>query len=130
MFEWKKKHVGMSRFQTRETCFVPLSLLDALNDSSPVEPRYSRQCLIVIVALCIFSYLRQMAPFWLQKDIFIYFFFLLNLSKLLFIKADGGQILFEAIFKHYNSCTCILCHNGWSTEMCLHSLILLFVPYF
>lgn len=80
----KKKHVVMSRFQTRETCFVPLSHLHALNDSSPVEPRYSRQCLIVIVALCIFSYLRQMAPFWLQKD---FFYFIVCLFFTEFVKA-------------------------------------------
>lgn len=45
----KKKHVGMSRFQTTcfETCFVPFSLLDALSDSSPVEPPYSRLSLIL-----------------------------------------------------------------------------------
>lgn len=42
-----KKHVGMSRFQIKETCFVPLSLIDALSDLSPVEPWHSRVSLIL-----------------------------------------------------------------------------------
>ncbi len=59
------KHVGMSRFQIRETCFVPFFLLDALSDASPVESRHSRLSLILKGTPCILCRLSQMDPVWL-----------------------------------------------------------------
>ena len=57
-----KKHVEMSRSETRETCFVLFSFLDALSDSSPVEPQHSRLSLILKGTLCIFCHPSQTDP--------------------------------------------------------------------
>lgn len=57
-----KKHVEMLRFETKETCFVPFSLLDALSDSSPVELQHSRLSLILKDTLCIFCHPSQTDP--------------------------------------------------------------------
>lgn len=113
VFTWKKKkHAGMSRFQTREACFVPFSLLDAVSDSSPVEPRCSRRSLSLKGALCVFCHLSQTDPSWLWMKVHFVFVCLTEFVKDVIHRPTCRS---NSVWSHFqtrcNNCS-HLCYDG------------------